>query len=156
MKSATPADVNDFKHILAPTDFEPASADALQLATSLATSFGAKLTLLHVWEVQLYPYMDFVMNSEIIYRIEQAANAQLLASLAEVQRQVPGAQARLETGVPGPTILDVIPLLGADLVVMGTHGRHGLSHTLLGSVAEKVVRLSTVPVITVHAAPSGK
>jgi nucleotide-binding universal stress UspA family protein len=143
-----------FEHILAPTDFEPASGDALKLATSLAKSFGAKLTLLHVWEIPNYPYMDFSLSSEVIERIEQAAKQQLQVFLAEVQRVVPGAQARLETGLPAQAILDDIPRLGIDLVIMGTHGRHGLSHTLLGSVAEKVVRLSAAPVITVHATSS--
>jgi nucleotide-binding universal stress UspA family protein len=142
--------VDDFKHILAPTDFEPASAGALELATSLAAAFGAKITLLHVWEIQLYPYMDPIMNSEIMYRIEQAAKDQLQASLVELQVVLPNAEARLETGLPASTILEMIPKLGIDLVVMGTHGRHGLSHTLLGSVAERVVRASGVPVITVH------
>ena len=144
--------MEDFKHILAPTDFEPASAGALELATSMAKKFGARLTLLHVWEIQLYPYMDSIMNSEIMYRIEGAAKAQLQATLADVKVTVPDADAKLETGLPGPTILEMIERLGIDLVVMGTHGRHGLSHTLLGSVAERVVRASKVPVITVHAA----
>ncbi len=142
--------MDDFKHILAPTDFEPASAGALKLATSLASKLGAKVTLLHVWEIQLYPYMDSIMNSEIMYRIERAAKAQLQASLAELQLALPNEEARLELGLPGPTILEMIPKLGVDLVVMGTHGRHGLSHTLHGSVAERVVRCSEVPVITVH------
>jgi nucleotide-binding universal stress UspA family protein len=71
----------------------------------------------------------------------------------ELKRSIPNAEARLEEGLPGPTILEMIPKLGIELVVMGTHGRHGLSHTLLGSVAERVVRASEVPVITVHASP---
>lgn len=145
--------MDDFKHILAPTDFEPASAGALKLATSLAATFGAKITLLHVWEVQLYPYMDSIMNAEVMYRIERAAKARLEASLVQLQLVLPHAQARLETGLPGPTILEMIPKLGVDLVVMGTHGRHGLSHTLLGSVAERVVRASAAPVFTVHSRP---
>jgi nucleotide-binding universal stress UspA family protein len=94
--------------------------------------------------------MDSIMNTEVMYRIEQAAKDQLEASLAQLQLVLPSAQARLETGLPGPTILEMIPKLGVDLVVMGTHGRHGLSHTLLGSVAERVVRASEVPVFTVH------
>ncbi|HVY25362.1 MAG TPA: universal stress protein [Polyangiaceae bacterium] len=146
--------MDDFKHILAPTDFEPASAGALQLATSLAAEFGAKITLLHVWEISLYPYMDSSMNTEIMYRIEQAAKDQLAASLAQVQLLLPNAEARLEIGLPAPTILEMIPKLGVDLVVLGTHGRHGLSHTLLGSVAEQVVRASQVPVFTVHTQPA--
>lgn len=148
-------DLSEFEHILAPTDFEPASAGALALATSLAKKFGAKLTLLHVWEIQIYPYMESIMNAEVMYRIENAAKERLEASLRELKLVVPGAQARLETGLPAPTILEMIPKLGVDLVVMGTHGRHGLSHTLLGSVAERVVRASEVPVITVHGPRSG-
>jgi nucleotide-binding universal stress UspA family protein len=145
--------VEDFTHILAPTDFEAASADALQLAVSLASKLRARLTLLHVWEIQLYPYMDSIMNTEMMYRIERAAKERLMALLAELRPTLPDAQARLETGAPGPTILEMIPKLGVDLVVMGTHGRHGLARTLLGSVAESVVRASNVPVFTVHHTP---
>jgi nucleotide-binding universal stress UspA family protein len=73
--------VNDFKHILAPTDFEPASEGALKAAISMAEAFGARLTLLHVWEIQIYPYMEPVMNTEIMYRIAQAARDRLQAAL---------------------------------------------------------------------------
>ena len=141
------------QHILVPTDFAEASAKALQLAVQLALRFDAKLTLLHVWELPIYPYMDFMLNSEIIGEIEEAATKGLARAVEELQKTLPGAQGKLKTGFPWQGILDATEEVGADLVVMGTHGRRGLSRLTLGSVAEKVVRLSKVPVLTVHATP---
>jgi nucleotide-binding universal stress UspA family protein len=140
-----------FKHILVPTDFEKASAGALEVATSLAQACGAKITLLHVWEIPIYPYMDFMLNSEVITRVEDAAVKHLAESLAKLQKVVPDADSKLKTGQPGPGIIDAIAELKPDLVVMGTHGRQGVGRALLGSVAEKLVRVSAVPVLTVHA-----
>jgi nucleotide-binding universal stress UspA family protein len=140
-----------FKHILVPTDFEPASAEALKIATSLAQAFGAKVSLLHVWEIPIYPYMDFMLNSTLIGQVEQAAVKRLGAALQSLQQVLPNADSQLRTGMPWQTIADAIDELKPDLVVMGTHGRHGLSHTILGSVAERLVRMSPVPVLTVHA-----
>lgn len=140
-----------FKHILVPTDFEKASAGALEVATSLAQSFGARLTLLHVWEIPIYPYMDFVLNSEVIAGVEDAAVKHLAEALAKLRMVLPDASSLLKTGQPGPSIIDAIAELKPDLVVMGTHGRRGVDRALLGSVAEKVVRSSAAPVLTVHA-----
>jgi len=143
------------KHILVPTDFAPASASALELGVQMARAFDAKLTLLHVWELPIYPYMDFMLNSAVISEIEDAATKGLARALAELQKAVPGAQSRLKTGLPWQGILEASDELGVDLVIMGTHGRHGLSRVTLGSIAEKVVRLSKVPVLTVHAPAEG-
>lgn len=140
-----------FKHILVPTDFHEASASALTLAVSMAQAFGAKLTLLHVWEVPVYPYMDFMLNSALISRVEDAAVSGLAQALATLQKTLPTAESKLKTGTPWQGVLDAIGELGVDLVIMGTHGRRGLSHLTLGSVAERVVRLAPVPVLTVHA-----
>ncbi len=139
-----------FKHILVPTDFETASAGALEVATSLALTCNAKVTLLHVWAIPIYPYMDFMLNSDVITRVEDAAVKHLAQALEKLQKVLPDAQSRLKTGEPGPGIVDAIAELKPDLVVMGTHGRHGIERVLLGSVAEKLVRLSPVPVLTVH------
>lgn len=141
-----------FKHILVPTDFHEASASALELAVSMAQAFDAKLTLLHVWEVPIYPYMDFMLNSSLITRVEDAAVKGLAEALEKLQQKLPTAESKLKTGLPWHGVLEAINELGVDLVVMGTHGRHGLSRLTLGSVAERVVRLSPVPVLTVHAA----
>ena len=140
------------KHILVPTDFEAASAGALKLGVQMALAFDAKVTLLHVWELPIYPYMDFMLNSAVISEVEDAASNGLARALEELQKTMPGAQSKLKTGLPWQGILTATEELGADLVIMGTHGRHGLSRLTLGSVAERVVRLSKVPVLTVHAA----
>ncbi len=140
-----------FKHILVPTDFAKASAEAVKLAVSMAKAFDAKLTLLHVWELPIYPYMDFMLNSSVIGEVEDAAVKGLEAALPNLKKSLPTAESKLKNGLPHQGILDAVAELGADLVIMGTHGRHGLSRITLGSVAEKVVRLSPVPVLTVHA-----
>lgn len=139
-----------FKHILVPTDFAKASTSALELGVQLAKAFDAKLTLVHVWEIPIYPYMDFMLNSSVIGEVEDAATKGIASALAELQKTLPSAQAKLKTGLPWQAILEAADEVGADLVVMGTHGRHGLSRLTLGSVAERVVRLAKVPVLTAH------
>lgn len=140
-----------FKHILVPTDFHEASAAALNLAVSMAQTFDAKVTLLHVWELPIYPYMDFMLNSAMITRVEDAATNGLAEALDALRKKLPTAQSKLKTGLPWEGVLEAIKELGADLVIMGTHGRRGLSRLTLGSVAERVVRVAPVPVLTVHA-----
>lgn len=141
------------KHILVPTDFAEASASALELGVQLARALDAKLTLLHVWDLPIYPYMDFMLNSAVLSEVEDAATKGLAKALEELHKTMPGAQCKLKTGLPWQGILEATDELGADLVVMGTHGRHGLSRLTLGSIAEKIVRLSKVPVLTAHSPP---
>ena len=139
-----------FKHILVTTDFEAASNGAIAAAIALASALGARLTILHVWEIPIYPYMDFMLNSEMVSSVEDRAVARLQQTLEQVQKAVPETSSMLKNGMPWAGILEAIESQAPDLVVMGTHGRRGLSHALLGSVAEKVVRLSPVPVLTVR------
>lgn len=139
-----------FGRILVATDFSEASARALTLACSLARDAGGELTVLHVCEVPGYgdtgpiPY-------DVVTPLATAAQARLDASLRAVQRECPGAKALLKLGVPWQEILAVVRETRADVVVMGTHGRRGVAHALLGSVAERVLRLAPVPVVTVRA-----
>jgi nucleotide-binding universal stress UspA family protein len=139
------------RHILVPTDFAAASASALELGVQMARAFDARLTLLHVWEIPIYPYMDFMLNSTVISEVEDAATKGLARALVELNKTMPAAQSKLKTGLAWQVILEATEELNVDLVVMGTRGRHGLSRLTLGSIAEKVVRLSKVPVLTVHA-----
>lgn len=141
----------DFKHILVPTDFGEPSARAVKLAIDLAGRSEAKLTLFHAYEVPLYAYpqVDSIVV-DLFTPIEQAAREQLNSALTSVQQKLPQANGILRAGVPWREILGVVEEVGADLIVMGTHGRRGVSHALLGSVAEKIVRLSPVPVLTVR------
>ncbi len=143
--------MSSFKHILVPTDFGPASAEALETALTLASKFDSEVTLLHVWEIPVYPYMEFVLDSaELVASVERAATARLAEALGQARQSLPRTRSLLQMGSPWQQIIDLIPTVKADLIIMGTHGRRGFSHALLGSVAEKVVRLSQVPVLTVH------
>jgi nucleotide-binding universal stress UspA family protein len=138
-----------FKHILVATDFSSSSERALDLGVKLATTFHARLTLLHVWEIPVYPYMDFVLSSaELMHSVEEAAQHRLAATLSELQERIPTARSLLKMGIPWEQILATAKEEEADVIVMGTHGRRGPMHVLLGSVAEKVVRLAEVPVLT--------
>lgn len=139
-----------FRSLLLPTDFGEPSAHAVELAIELALQSDAKLTLAHFWEVPGYPYLGAIYSSaDFVTPIGQAAEAQLAAVLATVQQRVPRATSVCRMGSPWEQILHLVAELNADLVVMGTHGRRGVSHVLLGSVAERVVRHSPVPVLTV-------
>lgn len=138
-----------FKHILIPTDFGEPSQLALQHAIGLAQTFGAKLTLLHVYGIPTVYYPDNV--SWPLQELGKAAQTSLDSAVAAVRKQVPEATGRVEVGDPRDRILAYAKLCGADLIVIGTHGRRGVAHLVLGSVAEWVVRMSPVPVLTVGA-----
>lgn len=141
-----------FKRILVATDFSECSLRAVDLAVTLATAFRAELTLVHAWEIRVYPYMEYVLSSaELMSSLEQAAARKLEESLLELKKQVSWARSELRAGAPWQQILEASKGLHADLIVMGTHGRRGINHALLGSVAEKVVRFAEVPVLTVRA-----
>lgn len=141
-----------FRHILVPVDFEPCSQRALEVAVDLAQTFDAKLTLLHAWEVPAYSYASSYVSADLWTLMEGAAKKQLAESLAEVRKRMPQARSVLVCGPAGFEIVKAIERENIDLVVIGTHGRQGLSRVFLGSVAEKVVRGSSVPVLTVRAA----
>lgn len=140
-----------FRQILVPVDFEGPSQEALEVAVDLALTFDAKLTLIHAWEVPAAAYaaMTYV-PADFWTAIEQAATEQLKSTLEHVQKRLPRAESILAKGPPAHEVLAAAGRTKADLIVMGTHGRRGMSHVLLGSVAEKIVRLSPVPVLTIR------
>lgn len=141
------------RDILVATDLEPdsASARALDLAIDLATGFGAALTLVHVHEFPAVAYPHAAVNfASLQASVLDAASEALVAFAASVRERFPQAKSVLRRGRPWEEILAAAAEYRADLIVIGTHGRRGLSRALLGSVAEKVVRLSPVPVLTVR------
>ncbi len=140
-----------FRHILVPTDFGDASQRARDIALELARRFDARVTLLHVWMVPSPVYGEGL--SWPTADLEAASRRALDGELAAAVKVYGPTKAELRVGVAWERILDSVKDLGADLVVMGTHGRRGLSRLVLGSVAEKVVRLSPVPVLTVGEEP---
>lgn len=138
------------KHILVPTDFSDAADRALDTAIELARAFEARLTLLHVWSMPYTAYSEGLTWP--VDDMERAARRALDETLAKAIARYPRTEAVLRRDGDWAQILEVVRELGVDLVVMGTHGRRGLPRLVLGSVAERVVRMSPVPVLTVKGA----
>jgi nucleotide-binding universal stress UspA family protein len=143
--------MDSIQKILVPFDFEPSSTKALDVAIELAKLFGAELTVLHVWEVPAYAYSGFEFSTlDLLAPVRAAAQQHLEQALVEFDERLPGIKRLLRGGTAWYEIRDAIRDVSPDLVVMGTHGRRGFNHLMLGSVAEKTVRSSAVPVLTVH------
>lgn len=140
------------RHILVPTDFsEPAEA-ALRYAQSLATQFNSTLHLMHIVpEPYIYPWGTEMSTMPLVDLLNQSSTqaTERLKTLA-VETGLPADRVKTttEVGRPVDRILKYVTDHGIDLVVMGTHGRGAVGHLLLGSVAERIVRLSPAPVLT--------
>ena len=136
-------------HFLVPTDFSPYADQALTEAIELAHAVNAHLTLLHV--IQLMPLTVGDIPPEYFNNyledIEADAQQQMQASLNRIYQAGLQGDSVITQGIPFQAIVDMAGEMKADLVIMGTHGRTGLPHALIGSVAEKVVRLASCPVL---------
>ncbi len=139
-----------FKNILVPIDFGQAAQGALDLALSLASSSDAKLTVFHAYTIPMPIYSEAAWAPADT--LERESRKGLDEALAKTRKVYPRAESVLVCGEPAQEIVAAAARGGVDLIVMGTHGRRGLPRVLLGSVAEKVVRLSPVPVLTVPGA----
>ena len=142
------------KTILHPTDFSESSKHAMTYAISFAQEFQAKLILLHVIEeISSALYFDMLQApplTQLMVNIEKQARQALDEVLPpEVRGKLP-ADLILRKGVPFVEILSCATHVKADMIVLGTHGRTGLKHALFGSVAEKVVRKASCPVLSVR------
>ena len=142
------------RRILVPTDFSPHSRRALAWATTLARPFAAEIVILHVMEPPLAPAVPIGIGGAAIASITDEMRRYLGDQLDELARaDVPqGVNVRpsLREGRAFVEILAAVHDETVDLVVLGTHGYTGLRHVLLGSTAERVVRRSPVPVLTVR------
>ena len=141
----------DGSTILVPIDFQDASLDALSTSRELAGRLGLEVVLLHVYTIPVvvYPGFDPIVSPGLPDEIATAAK-NALETLAAEQG---GLRSILKAGDPASEILKAIGQLKPALVAMGTHGRKGLAHLLMGSVTEHIVRSSLAPVLTVHAKP---
>jgi nucleotide-binding universal stress UspA family protein len=143
------------KTILHPTDFSESSKHAMTYAISFAQEFQAKLVVLHVIEeISSAIYFDMLQATppltQLMVNIEKQARQALDEILpAELRGKLP-TEYLLRKGVPFVEILQCAGQVKADMIVLGTHGRTGLKHALFGSVAEKVVRKATCPVLSVR------
>ena len=143
----------DIHHILAPTDFSDSSKKTLSDALELAQTFGATLSLLHVIEPPPYPIEGFVppaMGADLLGDLERQASAELAQVLSEAHGATIEVTRAVAMGSPAQKIVETAEAEHVDLIVMATHGRTGLSHLLIGSVAERVVRTAPCPVLTIR------
>ncbi|MEY4578785.1 MAG: hypothetical protein RL701_3488 [Pseudomonadota bacterium] len=136
------------KNILIPTDFSEPAQNAQLYAIDLAQKFDAKLTLLQVYGVPTSFGIDKARFP--LAELGRAAQDTLDEAVAKTRAQLPTTSGHIAVGDPREQILAYAKESGADLIVIGTHARRGIAHLLLGSVAEWVVRLSPIPVLTCH------
>jgi universal stress protein A len=143
-----------YETLLVPYDFSPHSRAALDLAVDLARRLGGRIELVHVLQPPSFAYPGF------------EGTIAVPTNLVELERIVEDALARVADEVRAPdvavefeiieaesiagTLCDVAARRGADLIVMGSHGRTGLAHVFLGSVAERTLRRAPCPVLTVR------
>ena len=147
----------DIKTILLPTDGSACSRKAMAYALSFAKQYGARLVALHVldlrWEEQ-GSYVLLEMGEDAHQRARKGYEEEAQSTLKEVVDAAATVGMTIETlvvtGVPFEKILGVAQKLPSDLIIMGTHGRTGVVHALLGSVAERIVRRAPCPVLTVR------
>lgn len=143
-----------FSRLLVPTDFSEGSRHALDYAVSLAARLGASIHVLHVREDPVVTALwaeGYVDTQSLAAERDAEAGRELQALLA-----VAGAGAATWDVAAGPvsaTIVRVARERDADLIVMGTHGRTGMAHVLMGSIAEQVMRSAGCPVLTIRTSP---
>jgi nucleotide-binding universal stress UspA family protein len=142
--------VGGVERILVPLDGSDGSAQALDHAITLASELGASIHLVAV--VDPYGLSSVTERQEVETELEDV----VASGAARVQETGIPVTTAVEAGFPHREILGSVEARSIDLIVMGTHGRRGLDRFVLGSVAEKVVRLSPVPVLTVRIGASGE
>lgn len=139
-----------YEKILCPVDFSPFAQAALDEAASLAKGMGSKVCLLHAYQNPAYvlPMSGYVgPTADMLGRMRQQVEEELGGMAAKLSERGIEVETATIEGIPYKVITDHAHEWGADLIVMGTHGRTGLTHALTGSVAERVVRLAECPVL---------
>ena len=137
--------------ILIPIDFSEHSAKALETAVDFAKKFDAKLHLLHCYQIHvggLSPY-GLVIPENLDRDVRDAAARKLAEWREKASAEGVSAKETVTPLFPSEAISNTAREIGADLIVMGTRGLSGLKHVLLGSVAERTIRLAPCPVLTV-------
>jgi nucleotide-binding universal stress UspA family protein len=141
-----------FKRILCPIDFSPPSRLAFEMAAQLARESGGALVLAHVCDPRPWATGETLLSAEVIQSLVDAAEAELAKWLGRAKELgVERSEKLFVTGVAWDRIVAAAKDdRGIDLIVMGTHGRTGLKHALIGSVAEKTLRNAPCPVLVVR------
>ncbi|MBX3588298.1 MAG: universal stress protein [Ramlibacter sp.] len=143
-----------FKHILVPVDGSGTALIAADKAVTLAKAFGSRITLINV--IDYYPFVGvgadyaFGQNEYMAAATASATKALAVASDAVKAQGLSCEQKTVEGHVVHEGILEAATSLGADLIIMGSHGRHGIEKLLLGSVTQRVLSHTTLPVLVVR------
>jgi universal stress protein A len=141
-----------FQKLLVPVDFSAHSVEATRVAAELARRFDASLTLIHVNDPMIYALPDGVVMvpPAAIKDLQDALRSRLDGARRQaLEAGAPRVEAQLLEGFVASEIVQFAQRGAFDLIVMGTHGRSGMAHLFIGSIAERVVRLSSCPVLTV-------
>ena len=139
------------QRILVPTDFSAHSEKALEFAKNLAKLTGARIHLLHCYQINVggvSPY-GVTVPEQFNREVRDAAVKQLEALAEAVAADGLEVESHVTPSYPSEAVTDLANEIGADLIVMGTRGATGLKHVLLGSVAERTLRIAPCPVVTV-------
>lgn len=143
--------MSPIKRIIVGTDFSDEAERAVTYALDLARQLGAEVTLLHAYELPVYPLPEGAVyaTAEVATRASVVAQAALDAALERCRDSGVNVKALLRDGSPHRELLREADSLDVDLIILGTHGRSGIGRLLLGSVAELTVRHATRPVLVV-------
>ena len=138
--------------ILVPIDFKSQSRKALDYASDLASDLEADVVVAHVYQIPVYSFPDgtIITPPDVAVELADAAQRNLDKSVDSLRMRGIDVLGVLKNGNPWEEICHLAEEQHADLIVMGTHGRHGLTRAILGSVAENVLRASHVPVLVMH------
>jgi nucleotide-binding universal stress UspA family protein len=138
-----------YSEILVPTDGSPASDAAIEHAIDLAEQYGARLHALYVVDGAAYSSLE--AGAEVVVEALESEGEEATRRVADAAADA-GVEcvSSVTSGTAYRSIQDYVGDHGIDVVVMGTHGRKGIDRYLLGSVTERVVRTSDVPVLTVR------
>jgi nucleotide-binding universal stress UspA family protein len=142
--------MKSFQHILVPIDIGDDVPFSVAMALGMARKFDARITLVHAFDLTPFLTTGPFAPPIDVEPVVAAAEKCLKSAKEKISTEWPKTEAVFQRGRPGDTILEVAKTHGCDLIVIGTHGRRGIARVLMGSVAERVVRLSPIPVLTVH------
>lgn len=142
----------DFKHILCPIDFSDISNHAFLTAQNLAERFGSDMHVIHVFQLPASSFPEGVYSApdDEEARIKHQLSNRLNEFVKSNSTSNVNITTGLYEGIPHIEIIRSANENNADLIVMGSHGRTGLTHALIGSVAERVIRTSSIPVFSVR------
>lgn len=141
-----------FQKILVPVDFSAHSAEAMRVSADLSRRYEASILLVHVYDPLVYALPDgftFVTPPAVDQLLEAFSEQLAQSKLQAIEAGATRVETRVLQGSIAGAILDCATREAIDLIVMGTHGRTGMQHVLIGSTAERIVRLAACPVLTV-------